>query len=88
MDLNPLNSDCFCSLSHVKINEQTIDSCYTPSHIFSLVPHVENVLFIVLLLQVAGNFHFAPGKSYQQHHIHGESGFLREENVSHGTCCC
>ncbi len=26
----------------------------------------------VLPLQVAGNFHFAPGKSYQQHHVHGE----------------
>lgn len=23
-------------------------------------------------LQVAGNFHFAPGKSFQQSHVHGE----------------
>lgn len=22
--------------------------------------------------KVAGNFHFAPGKSFQQHHVHGE----------------
>ena len=22
-------------------------------------------------IQVAGNFHFAPGKSFQQHHVHG-----------------
>ena len=24
----------------------------------------------VSLHQVAGNFHFAPGKSFQQHHVH------------------
>lgn len=24
------------------------------------------------LLQVAGNFHFAPGKSFQQSHVHGK----------------
>ena len=23
--------------------------------------------------QVAGNFHFAPGKSFQQHHVHGKT---------------
>lgn len=28
-------------------------------------------------LQVAGNFHFAPGKSFQQSHVHGECTCLR-----------
>lgn len=28
-------------------------------------------------LQVAGNFHFAPGKSFQQSHVHGEWSRIR-----------
>ena len=26
----------------------------------------------VFFNKVAGNFHFAPGKSFNQHHVHGE----------------
>lgn len=26
--------------------------------------------------QVAGNFHFAPGKSFQQSHVHGKNLFF------------
>ena len=29
-------------------------------------------VIINIIVQVAGNFHFAPGKSFQQHHVHGE----------------
>uniref|UniRef100_A0A2I3HK86 Endoplasmic reticulum-Golgi intermediate compartment protein n=1 Tax=Nomascus leucogenys TaxID=61853 RepID=A0A2I3HK86_NOMLE len=35
-------------------------------------------------LQVAGNFHFAPGKSFQQSHVHGDlSGPLLPINMTH-----
>lgn len=31
-----------------------------------------------LCLQVAGNFHFAPGKSFQQSHVHGKTSEKRQ----------
>uniref|UniRef100_A0A2K6M8F1 Endoplasmic reticulum-Golgi intermediate compartment protein n=1 Tax=Rhinopithecus bieti TaxID=61621 RepID=A0A2K6M8F1_RHIBE len=34
--------------------------------------------------KVAGNFHFAPGKSFQQSHVHGDSGWCRLQiNMTH-----
>ena len=30
------------------------------------------ILVLCVSFQVAGNFHFAPGKSFQQHHVHGK----------------
>ena len=47
-----------------KLNEQKNEGCLVTGHLE--------------VNKVAGNFHFAPGKSFQQHHVHGEL---------HTTCC-
>lgn len=41
------------------------------------------------LLQVAGNFHFAPGKSFQQSHVHGKvfSGYCNLSFLSVSDRC-
>ena len=41
-----------------KLNEQKNEGCLVTGHLE--------------VNKVAGNFHFAPGKSFQQHHVHGE----------------
>ena len=31
------------------------------------------LISVHFLVQVAGNFHIAPGRSFQQHHVHGQA---------------
>ena len=45
-----------------KLNEQKDEGCLVTGHLE--------------VNKVAGNFHFAPGKSFQQHHVHGENLYL------------
>lgn len=50
-----------------KLNEQKDEGCLVTGHLE--------------VNKVAGNFHFAPGKSFQQHHVHGENLLQRFTNL-------
>lgn len=43
-------------------------------HLYSCFIYIDSNLLMKVHypLQVAGNFHFAPGKSFQQSHVHGK----------------